>query len=234
LVAEESALQPALERLATAIELEVADRKGERQRHEEAQQREAALLSALLLFVVSIGCADIAVGDPISKSFLSHQAQLPVIIPVALAAIAFLYKAFQANVISLRWSLYGLLFMSTVAGFLVFLMRGQTPRVAGSLIFAIVFYQFIKYYVPTDQLWRERLDRFDGWVNSNPWLQSVRAAIIALSVFAVLFLIWIGYLYGVVPDQVGWAYVLIAWVLFYGIPMWERLWERYRQPRKGL
>jgi hypothetical protein len=94
-VPEENEEQPALERLATAIESEVSDRKAERKRHEEAQQREAALLSALLLFVVAIGCADIAVGDPISKDFLGHQAQLPVIIPVALAAVAFLYRAFQ-------------------------------------------------------------------------------------------------------------------------------------------
>jgi amino acid transporter len=119
-----------------------------------------------------------------------------------------------------------------VAGFFVFLVRGQTPRVAGSLIFVIVCYQFIKYYVPTDRRWRERLDRYGRWFNSDPRVQSVRGAITVLAVFLVLVLIWLGYIYALVPDQIGWAYLLIAWVLFYGIPMWERLLESYGQPRK--
>lgn len=228
---EEGGQQPALERLAIAIESEVADRKAERKRHEQAEQREAALLSALLLFVISLGFADIMIGDPLSKGFFSHQSQLPVIIPVVLAALAFLYRAFSANVISGKMTVYLLLFCSAVAGFVVFLMKGQVPRIGGSVIGVAVFYQFIKYFLPLDKELAERMDNFEGWVNSRQWPKAKSPAtavlwtVLLLALVFTLPLLWFGYVYGLVPDQVGWLPGIVAWLLVFGVPMWER-WTR--------
>src|SRR5712692_8035433 len=169
MVPEEKGRQQALERLATAIESEIADRKAERKRHVEAQQREAALLSALLLLVVSFAFLDIIIGDPLSKGFFDHQSQLPVIIPLALAVLAFLYRAFSANVISAKMTIYLLLFLSAVAGFVVFLMTGQTARIGGTVIGVAVFYQFLKYYLPLDKELAGRMDDFSAWVNAREW-----------------------------------------------------------------
>lgn len=238
MVPDESGQQPALERLATAIETEVADRKAERKRHEEAQKREAALLSALLLLIISFGFADIMIGDPISKGFFDHQSQLPVIIPIVLAGLAFLYRAFSANVISAKMTIYLLLLFSAVAGFVVFLMRGQVQRFGGSVIGVAVFYQFIKYYLPLDKELGGRMDDFQRWVNSRQWpkaksrMTAVLWTALLLVLVFVLPLLWFGYVYGLVPDQVGWTPGIVAWLLVFGVPLWERwtrkpLWRPY-------
>lgn len=228
IVVEESRQQPALERLATAIESEVADRKVERKRHEDAQQREAGLLSALLLFIISLGFADIMIGDPLSKGFFSHQSQLPVLIPVALAALAFLYRAFRANVISGKLTVYLLLSLSAFAGFVVFLMKGQVPRIGGSVIGVAVFYQFLKYYLPLDKELAGRMDDFSAWVNAREWPKAksrataILWAILLLALALAFPLLWGAYIYGIVPDQVGWTPGIVAWLLVFGVPTWER------------